>query len=281
MDGGAHGLLHPPELGAHRRPLDIVRATLALQPAVPDVAFGVHGDVAFRTSVRRDADELGHGHHLVSFFFRALVGQAGRESTSAVGRAERATCAYCVGVRRRARLRSAIIPPMENALYYTLSTIAQTLAGALAILVAAVLFRLSSLSKERELAADILRNNGIDPDIYLPMARDRGYEAMAARVQEVSGLVITQTDFLRRACAAATAAYKTWDRINLRLFTALGATAGDIAACLVALPYTPSLVGSGWSTPVIWTTVGLSIICLLLYVWLIVAMVRRPSEITQ
>ena len=170
---------------------------------------------------------------------------------------------------------------MENALYYTLSTIAQTLAGALAILVAAVLFRLSSLSKERELAADILRNNSIDPDIYLPMARDRGYEAMAARVQEVSGLVITQIDFLRRACAAATAAYKTWDRINLRLFTALGATVGDIAACLVALPYTPSLAGSGWATPVIWTTVGLSIICLLLYVWLIVAMVRRPSEITQ
>src|SRR6266851_2570411 len=46
--GGAHGLLHPLELGAHRRPLDIVRATLALQPAVPDVALGVHGDVAFR-----------------------------------------------------------------------------------------------------------------------------------------------------------------------------------------------------------------------------------------
>jgi len=138
--------------------------------------------------------------------------------------------------------------PMENALYYTLSTIAQTLAGALAILVAAVLFKLSSLSKERELAADILRNNGIDPDIYLPMARDRGYEAMAARVQEVSGLVIAQIDFLRRACAAATAAYKTW--VNLRLFTALGATVGDIAACLVALPY----------------------------VWLIVAMMRRPSE---
>lgn len=53
-----------------------------------------------------------------------------------------------------------------QAIYYTLSTIAQTLAGALAILVAAVLFKLSSLSKERELAADILRNNGIDPDIY-------------------------------------------------------------------------------------------------------------------
>jgi len=34
---------------------------------------------------------------------------------------------------------------MENALYYTLSTIAQTLAGALAVLVAIVLFRLQRL----------------------------------------------------------------------------------------------------------------------------------------
>ena len=74
---------------------------------------------------------------------------------------------------------------METALYYTLSTIAQTLAGALAILVAAVLFKLSSLTKERELAADTFRAFSIDPDIYLPMARDQGYEAMAARVQEI------------------------------------------------------------------------------------------------
>jgi len=37
--------------------------------------------------------------------------------------------------------------PMEpNALYYTLSTIAQTLAGALAVLVAVVLFKLAALA---------------------------------------------------------------------------------------------------------------------------------------
>jgi hypothetical protein len=52
----------------------------------------------------------------------------------------------------------------------------------------------------------------------------------------------------------------------------------DIAACLVALPYTPRLVGCGWAAPVIWTTVGLSLICLLLYVLLIVTMVRRPAH---
>ena len=47
---------------------------------------------------------------------------------------------------------------------------------------------------------------------------------------------------------------------------------------LQTLPYTPSLVACRWATHVIWTTVGLSISCLLLYVWLIVAMVRRPAD---
>jgi hypothetical protein len=165
-----------------------------------------------------------------------------------------------------------------QAIYYTLSTIAQTLAGALAILVAAVLFKLSSLSKEQELAADSLRKYSIDPDIYLPMARDRGYEEVAASVEAASGWIITQNALLRRACKAATAAYNAWGRVNLRLYAALGATVVDIASCLVALPYTAKLVACGWAAHVIWTTVGLSLICLLLYVWLIVAMVRRPAD---
>ena len=164
-----------------------------------------------------------------------------------------------------------------NALYYTLSTIAQTLAGALAILVAAVLFKLSSLAKERELAAEILDQHSIDADVYLPMARAQGFDAMAARVQEVSGWSIAQNQQLRRACAVATSTYDTWGRINLRLYSALGTTVVAISACLIALPYTPRFVGCGWATYVIWATVGLSIICLLLYVWLIAAMVKRPT----
>jgi hypothetical protein len=164
-----------------------------------------------------------------------------------------------------------------QAIYYTLSTIAQTLAG-LAILVAAVLFKLSSLSREHEIAADTLRTNSIDPDFYLPIARKQGYDAMTEEIRSRTALIFSAHEGVRRACAAATAAYKTWGRINLRLYAAIGATVGDIAACLVALPYTPSLVACRWATHVIWTTVGLSISCLLLYVWLIVAMVRRPAD---
>jgi hypothetical protein len=82
----------------------------------------------------------------------------------------------CGGEPESDRLSSR---PMDNALYYTLSTIAQTLAGALAILVAAVLFKLSALARERELVAQLFDKHDIDADVYLPMARAQGYDAMA------------------------------------------------------------------------------------------------------
>jgi hypothetical protein len=49
----------------------------------------------------------------------------------------------------------------SNALYYTLSTIAQTLAGSLAVLVAFVLFRLSALDKDIVLVKTMLRERSL------------------------------------------------------------------------------------------------------------------------
>ena len=146
-------------------------------------------------------------------------------------------------VRRvtRAGQRWAIIGPMETALYYTLSTIAQTLAGALAILVAVVLFKLSSLSKEQEIAADTLRRFRVDPDVYLRIAREQGFDAMAERALGKGGDDIRSNQEARRACDAATAAYKTWGDINLRLFAALAATVVAIGVCFIALPFTPQI----------------------------------------
>ena len=166
-----------------------------------------------------------------------------------------------------------------NAVYYTLSTIAQTLAGALAVLVAVVLFRLSSLAKEQEVAADILHEHAIDADVYLPIARKQGYDAMVKEALRIGGLNVAPIQRVQRACAAATAAYHAWGRINLRLYSALTATVVDIAFCFVALPFAPNIACSPWAT---WSTlalaIGLGIVCLLLYVWLIAAMVERPAD---
>jgi len=58
-------------------------------------------------------------------------------------------------------------------------------------LVAAVLFKLSALARERELVAELFDTRGIDADVYLPMARAQGYDAMAARALE-AGFNIAQ-----------------------------------------------------------------------------------------
>ena len=166
---------------------------------------------------------------------------------------------------------------MENALYYTLSTIAQTLAGALAILVAVVLFKLAALAKERELGANIFDENSVDSDVYLPMARTQAYEAMSARVREATGWIVDQNQRMRRAVTTASAAYETWGQINQRLYITLAASVITIAVCFVALPFTPRLAASALAPCFLVVAVGLGVLCLLLYVWLIVAMVSRPA----
>jgi hypothetical protein len=57
---------------------------------------------------------------------------------------------------------------METALYYTLSTIAQTLAGALAILVAVILFRLSALKQTIDENRQVSAMRNIDVSLLGP-----------------------------------------------------------------------------------------------------------------
>lgn len=168
-----------------------------------------------------------------------------------------------------------------NAIYYTLSTIAQTLAAALGILVAAVLFKLASLARERDQAGKTLDAYGIDADYYLPIAERSGHDAMLDAIHEKTEPSRSTNEAIRRACAAAATIFQDWGRINLRLYIALGATVVDIAICLVALPNTKDLLDSGLAPRVVYGTVTLSFVCLLLYVWLIAAMVRRPPRVGQ
>jgi len=168
-------------------------------------------------------------------------------------------------------------PSMDTALYYTLSTIAQTLAGALAVLVAVVVFRLAALDKTLDAGRDVLRGlPGIPYEETWPVLRDRGYPALEALLASPPFNVhIGSTG--GRECANAHDAYKTWGRITWRLAAALVATAITIALCFVALPYTPSVASSGNACRVLIPAVALGIICLGLYGWLIAAMVRRPE----
>jgi len=168
---------------------------------------------------------------------------------------------------------------METALYYTLSTIAQTLAGALAILVAVVLFRLAMLRALIEEAQDTSRSYSVDPSVYWPVVRAFGYDAMANRLQEDTNSDVHQNQTLRRAYEAAVTAYRDWDQVNRRLRAALAVSIADIAFCFFLLPFSPALKGHRvLAVLILALSVTLGIVCLGLYWRLMAALVRRPDD---
>ena len=143
-----------------------------------------------------------------------------------------------------------------------------------------VLFKLSSVAKEQELAAEVLRSLGIDADIYLPVARERGFVAMVKQILDTQVWDFTDHQGLRRACDAATGAYAEWGRINARLYPALSTSLLDIAFCFMMLPFTNYLKQDGrhgaW---VLAIAVGLGVACIALYARLILTLVRRPPGV--
>jgi len=168
----------------------------------------------------------------------------------------------------------------SNALYYTLSTIAQTLAGALAVLLAVVLFRYTALLTVMEAAKVDLRVRNINVDKAWPILREGGVVALDKHLKEEQHY----TSGFRGGgpgvtMEAAHRAYQDWGRINLRLYLVVGTAATDIAFCFLALPFTPRIGSTPWlARAVIAGTCGLGIVCMALFVWLIVGMVKRPAD---
>ena len=161
-----------------------------------------------------------------------------------------------------------------NALYYTFSTIAQTLSGAVAVLVAFVLFRLNDLDKKIDLGNERLRALGKP---YLEARETLAKHGIVALKKFLEGKVTFHPE-AEEDCRVAYGASRTRTMVTRLLYVSLVMTGLDIAACFVALPATPALIDSGWTLWSIVALVGLGIICLLLYIWLIVSMVKRPAD---
>jgi hypothetical protein len=164
----------------------------------------------------------------------------------------------------------------ENTLYYTLSTIAQTLAAAFGVLTAIVLVRLSTIQSVigatktavhetwgnnfnkawaaiREGGLDGLRKKQFNPDAQDVMRRSRfqaGYEA-----------------------------WLEWGGLVPSVKNALVPTGLDVAVCFLALPFVPSLCRSPVLAWIIMLgSVVLAVVCLERYGRLIMRLVARPTE---
>lgn len=167
-----------------------------------------------------------------------------------------------------------------QAIYYTLSTIAQTLAGALAILVAVVLFRLSALKQTIDKSREVFALRNIDVSLGWPILLAQGLEPFLTHLETTQGVgKVGPNAEIGRAAVSAHRAYRDWGRINQRLYVTLFATVTNMGLCFIALPFTPRIACSQFATwAVLVAAIGLGITCLLLYVWLIAAMVRRPDN---
>lgn len=74
---------------------------------------------------------------------------------------------------------------MENTLYYTFSTIAQALAGAVAFLGAFVLFRLQSIAHQLRGSADLLSESWLDDDELQRAAAAGDFSAFVDRAESL------------------------------------------------------------------------------------------------
>jgi hypothetical protein len=167
---------------------------------------------------------------------------------------------------------------METALYYTLSTIAQTLAGSLGILVAVVLFKLAALGRVIDDGKDEMDRRNVNTTQAWPILLSQGFEAMAVHLETVQHMTnIRHHGPLRQATEKARAAYRAWGSINGWLYLTIVATVVDLALCFAALPFTPKVSASGHGWLVLCPAVGLGVLCVGLYAGLVVTMVRRPE----
>jgi len=125
-----------------------------------------------------------------------------------------------------------------TALYYTFSTIAQTLAGALAVLVAFSLFGLAKLDEAIERGRGSVGGYKDWQKHWKALLADdvEGFEkSVGVRVDDASS---------RTRMHGAYVAADQRPRILDALRRALAATVADIALCFIALPVTPSLSGA-------------------------------------
>ena len=164
----------------------------------------------------------------------------------------------------------------ENALYYTFSTIAQTLAAAFGVLTAIVVVRLPAVEAAVENAKSIVLTHHGDVNyerawIALSQSGLSGYRDAGFRIE--GHLVNMQL-------AAGHRAWVSWEKLTSSVRLALIPTGADIAVCFLALPAVPWL---SQRTPCAWAavvfTVAAGVLCLVSYGWLVTRLVgQRPPH---
>jgi len=163
-----------------------------------------------------------------------------------------------------------VLDPQD--LYYTLSTVAQALAGALAVFVAFVLFRLAHLDQDVLVALSDLQGKHSGWEKFWKALRDGGLPKLDETLNPPEGDSRTRAQY-----SVASIAWRQRRHIVPVLYGAVIASVVDIAACFIMLPSTHTLARSSWAVYAAFGVVGLGVLCLASYVLLIAVAVKSPE----
>jgi hypothetical protein len=140
------------------------------------------------------------------------------------------------------------LPLDPNTVYYTLSTLAQTLAGALAVLVAIVLFNFSR-------ANDAIQNG----NALVPAGTPRPLTTWWTRRRFLR-------EFGQGNLRDVANRYYTATKVRPRLYRAVAFSLINVAVCFAALPLSPMLLDNCWLAVIVLTATSvLGVVCLFLY----------------
>jgi hypothetical protein len=171
---------------------------------------------------------------------------------------------------------------MENALYYTLSTVSQTLAGALAVMVAFVLLRLPGIDSAIRSGRHWLHQRGEHGwpfEQSWPLLLARGWEGLRGSERGEEFKAVLDATGARELLDSARDAWGRRPKITRLLYAALGTTATTIAFCSISLACVPSYLEIPlWPGRILFLSIVLLLVCLVLYSALIIAIVGRRPE---
>jgi hypothetical protein len=166
---------------------------------------------------------------------------------------------------------------VENALYYTFSTIAQALAAAMTLLAAFAMYRLNAIDEESRGAAFLIESGtggGVPLRThYLLSHWDKCIEAASSRIAATGAgpEMVALREKIRQLRNTAHALRRV-------LWIALIATALVMTGSVEVLAYVPSICVAGLARQTLgWGGAGFAI-CLLTYCWLVWQAFRTTKE---
>lgn len=165
-----------------------------------------------------------------------------------------------------------------STLYYTFSTIAQSLAAAIALLATFVLFRMQTLQAEVERRSDALLDLGFDTSVQRA-AKDAQARGDVRSVLEITSVQIStpdnRVDYARRRLKAL---FKHEQSLLLAFWSSTLLSVALVTASVFALSRVPEIVEARWDAVVldagIWWFVG----CVATFAWVVRAALGSTSR---